>query len=80
MIKLFEDDYIVCTCTGGTLKEIKEHIRLQKNGANLRSIQEELKIGTHCRNCLIQETDDSLIKKRIYCKDILSFYEKEING
>lgn len=75
----FEDTYEVCNCKKVTLKEIKDCIS-NNTDASLSDIQELTTAGTECRRCIFPEGDLGKIKKKIYCKQILNEYKKEING
>ena len=71
MIKDFDLNYEVCNCLKVTIKDIIHSI--ENNGAkSLRDLQELTKAGTQCRHCIFPEGDFGLIKKRIYCKNILN--------
>ncbi|GGD37271.1 hypothetical protein GCM10012288_09230 [Malaciobacter pacificus] len=75
----FEDNYEVCNCKKVTIKDIKNSI-LEKNAMTLSAIQELTTAGTECRHCIFPEGDFGKMKKKIYCKDILNEYKKELNG
>lgn len=75
----FEDNYEVCNCKKVTIKDIKNSI-LEKNAMTLSDIQELTTAGTECRHCIFPEGDLGKMKKKIYCKDILNEYKKELNG
>lgn len=71
-------DHEVCSCQKITVEQMlfifQEH-KIQTLG----QLQEVSFAGTHCRNCLFEEADNSKLKKKVYCKDILTFY-KENHG
>lgn len=75
----FDDNYEVCNCKKVTLEKIKNSI-LFENAKTLSEIQDITTAGTECRHCIFPEGDFGKIKKKIYCKDILSEYKKGING
>ena len=75
----FEDTYEVCNCKKVTLKEIKDCIS-NNTAVSLNDLQELTTAGTECRHCIFPEGDFGKIKKKIYCKEILNEYKKEING
>ena len=78
MIKGFSLEYEVCNCHNVTVQEILNVLE-SKRAKNLGEIQELTKAGTDCRCCMFEEADNSKLKKKIYCKDILNYY-KELNG
>lgn len=76
MLENFGENYEVCNCKNITLGKIKSLIDENKV-KTLRDLQEICMAGTECRKCLMEEGDNGIIKKKIYCKDILKGY---ING
>ena len=66
----------VCHCQKITLQQMlslcQEH-EIQTLG----QLQELSFAGTHCRNCLFEEADQSKLKKKIYCKDVLTLYKEQ---
>ncbi len=79
MLENIKTDYEVCNCHKISLGQIVQAIK--KHDINtLGELQDITKVGTDCRNCLIKEADLGKVKKRIYCKDILIDYKKEIDG
>jgi len=78
---LFDDislDYEVCNCNKVTVKQILNTIEENKV-KTLGELQDLIKIGNGCRNCLLKEADQGKLKKKIYCKDILDRYKKRGN-
>lgn len=76
----FDKSYEVCNCKKVTIAEIEEVI-INQNALTLREIQEITTAGTECRHCIFPEGDFGKMKKKIYCKDILNEFKKEIiNG
>jgi bacterioferritin-associated ferredoxin len=67
----FEDSYEVCNCKKVTIAQIKNVIKNQ-NASTLREIQDLTTAGTECRHCIFPEGDFGKMKKKIYCKDILT--------
>jgi bacterioferritin-associated ferredoxin len=74
----FENSYEICNCKKVTIKQIKEAITTQ-NASTLREIQDLTTAGTECRHCIFPEGDFGKIKKKVYCKDILNEFKKEVN-
>ncbi|MGM0519015.1 MAG: (2Fe-2S)-binding protein [Campylobacterota bacterium] len=66
----FDNSYEVCNCEKVTIQDIIDSIKCNKI-ENLRDLQYYTKAGTHCRNCLLKEADMGVIRKKIYCKEIL---------
>lgn len=79
MISDFEVDYEVCNCRKVSLKQIVEAIK-NKDAKTLGDIQDITTAGTDCRHCIFPEGDFGKVKKRIYCKDILTELKESING
>lgn len=76
----FKEDYEVCNCKKVTVKDIL-YAMIEKKASTLGEIQEVTTAGTDCRYCVFSEADFGKIKKRIYCKDILNEFKKDIiNG
>ena len=76
----FKEDYEVCNCKKVTIKDILDAI-IEKKASTLGEIQEVTTAGTECRFCVFSEADFGKTKKRIYCKDILNEFKKDIiNG
>ena len=48
-----------------------------KENPTLRDIQDLTTAGTECRYCIFKEGDTGKMKKKIYCKDILSEIKNE---
>lgn len=71
MLQNFSKEYEVCSCLHITLGEIEYTIK-EQGLTSLRQLQDTLRIGTGCRNCLFEEGDQSKVKKELYCKDILN--------
>lgn len=76
MVANFSKDYEVCSCLHITLGEIEYTIK-EKKLTTLRQLQDTLRIGTGCRNCLFEEGDNSKVKKELYCKTILDKYKEQ---
>lgn len=74
----FENSYEICNCKKVTIKQIKEAI-ITQNASTLREIQDLTTAGTECRHCIFPEGDFGKIKKKVYCKDILNEFKKEVN-
>ncbi len=71
-----EDDYEVCNCKNVTIKNIIDSI--DKNDIkSLGQLQTHTRAGTECRFCMFEEGDFGVVKKKVYCKDILNNYKKE---
>ncbi len=79
MLDNIKADYEVCNCHKISLEKLVQTIK-EHDIKTLGELQDITKVGTDCRNCLIKEADLGKIKKRIYCKDILTHYKKEIDG
>ncbi len=79
MFKNIKSDYEVCNCHKISLEQIIKSINLHKI-TTLGKLQDITRVGTDCRNCLIKEADFGKVKKKVYCKDILTYYKKDING
>ena len=62
-----------------TVFQIKNVIKNQ-NASTLREIQDLTTAGTECRHCVFPEGDFGKIKKKIYCKDILNGFKKEVGN
>ena len=67
----FEKSYEVCNCKKVTIADIENVIKNQ-NARTLREIQDLTTAGTECRHCIFPEGDFGKMKKKIYCKDILT--------
>ncbi len=76
MVANFSKDYEVCSCLHITLGEIEYTIK-EQGLTTLRQLQDTLRIGTGCRNCLFEEADQSKVKKQLYCKDILNYCKEQ---
>ena len=70
MFSDYKADYEVCNCAHVSLSQITTFIK-DKNITRLGLVQEYLKVGTGCMNCICEDADDGKIKKKIYCMDIL---------
>ncbi len=80
MILGFSEDYEVCNCKKVSIKDIFDAIS-EKNASTLGEIQDITTAGTDCRYCVFSEADQGKMKKKIYCKDILNEFKKDIiNG
>ena len=75
----FEKSYEVCNCKKVTIADIENVIKNQ-NERKLREIQELTTAGTECRHCIFPEGDFGKMKKKIYCKDILNGFKKEVGN
>lgn len=75
----FESNYEVCNCKNVTVNDIITVFK-NDNTVTLRDIQDITTAGTECRHCIFAEADFGKIKKKIYCKDILSELKKEIKN
>ena len=78
MLSSLAFDYEVCNCKKITINDILDVITT-KEANTLGKIQELTGVGTECRCCMFEEADNSKLKKKIYCKDILNNY-KDTNG
>lgn len=72
----FDSSYEVCNCKKVSIEQIILAIK-DKEMPTLRDIQDLTTAGTECRHCIFKEGDDGKIKKKIYCKDILSEIKNE---
>jgi len=75
----FDSSYELCNCKKVTIEQIEDAI-INKNALTLREIQEITTAGTECRHCIFPEGDFGKMKKKIYCKDILNKFKKEVNN
>ena len=75
----FEKSYEVCNCKKVTIEDISNAI-INQNALTLREIQEITTAGTDCRHCVFPEGDFGKMKKKIYCKDILNGFKKEVGN
>jgi bacterioferritin-associated ferredoxin len=75
----FEKSYEVCNCKKVTIADIENVIKNQ-NARTLREIQDLTTAGTECRHCIFPEGDFGKMKKKIYCKDILNGFKKEVGN
>lgn len=75
----FDNSYELCNCKKVTIEQIEDAI-INKNALTLREIQEITTAGTECRHCIFPEGDFGKMKKKIYCKDILNKFKKEVNN
>lgn len=72
MLSSFSSDYEVCSCSHVNLSELLFFIK-ENNATKLGPIQDFLKIGAGCKYCICEESDFGIMKKKIYCKDILNY-------
>ncbi len=72
MLSRFSYDYEVCSCSHVKLSELVFFVK-ENNTSTLGHIQDFLKIGSGCKYCICEESDFGIIKKKIYCKDILNY-------
>lgn len=71
----FDNFYEVCNCKKVSIEQIIIALE-DKEVPTLRDIQELTSAGTECRHCIFKEGDNGKMKKKIYCKDILSEIKK----
>jgi len=72
----FDTSYEVCNCKKISIEQIILAVK-DKNEPTLRDIQDLTTAGTECRHCIFKEGDNGKMKKKIYCKDILSEIKNE---
>ena len=72
----FDDSYEVCNCNNVTIQDIKDCVK-KSNIKNLRQLQDYTIAVTQCRNCVFEDCDFGMMKKKIYCKEILENIVKE---
>lgn len=75
----FEENYEVCNCKKVTILDITNAIINQK-ASTLREIQDLTTAGTECRHCIFPEGDFGKMKKKVYCKDILTEVKKGLEN